>query len=100
MKIILDENWYITGIPLNYVLMHQRVSYGKGKNAGNARLVEVEEGYYTSIEAALEGFNRKAIKERTEDFEGTIEEYIARIKNINDSAVDRMLKGVKSWEKG
>lgn len=100
MKIILDENWYITGIPLNYVLKHMKVSNGKGVNAGKTRLVESEEGYYTSIEAALQGFQRKAIKERTEDFEGTLDEYIARIKNINDSAVDKMLKGVKTWEKG
>ena len=53
MKIILDEQWYITGIPYNYVLMHQTVSYGKGKNKGAARLVNKEEGYYSSVEGAL-----------------------------------------------
>lgn len=100
MKIILDENWYITGIPYNYVLMHQTVSYGKGKNKGAARLVNKEEGYYSSVEGALEGFRKKMVKERTEDFVGSVPEYIARIKNINDSAVDKMLKGVKTWEKG
>ena len=99
MKIILDEEWSIKGVPYNYVLCHMKVSHGKGKNKGAARLVEEEVGYYSSIIGALKGFRDKATKERTEDFEGTIDEYIARITNIQDSAVEKMLKGVKSWEK-
>ena len=100
MKIILNETWSIEGIPLNYVLKHKKISSGTGKNIGETRMVECDEGYYCTEIAALKGFSRKYLKEQTEDFNGNLDEYCNRVQNILDSAVEKMLKGVKTWEKG
>jgi len=99
MKIVLTSTWSIEGIPLNYVLKHKKLSSGTGKNQGETRMIDVDEGYYNTEIAALKGFARKYVKEQTEDFNGNLDEYCNRIQNIMDSAVEKMLKGVKSWEK-
>lgn len=99
MKIILDEQWSIEGIPYNYVLKQRRISNGTGKNKGTTRMIEDEVGYYTTVEAAIRGFTRKAVKERTEDFQGNLESYCNRISNIMDTAVEKMQARYREWQR-
>lgn len=100
MKIILDESWSIEGIPYNYVLKQKRISNGTGKNKGTTRIVDDEIGYYCSVQDALKGYVKRMGKSRTEDFEGSIEDYCKRIDNIMDTAVEKMIARVKEWESG
>lgn len=87
MKIKLSNEYYIETVPLNYVLHRAYISYGEGKNADSKpRMVDKVCGYYISVEAALGGYVRQLAFDKTEDFEGNLEEYIARIKQILDSA--------------
>lgn len=100
MKIILTDTWSIEGIPLNYVLKHKKISSGTGKNIGETRMVEVDEGYHTTVTGALKSFKGKYIKEQTEDFEGSVEDYIKRIENIENNFFSKLEARVKAWEKG
>lgn len=99
MKIILDEQWSIEGVPLNYVLKQKRLSSGTGKNKGTTRMIEDEVGYYTTVEAAIRGFTKKVVKERTEDFQGDLDGYCKRIENIMDTAVEKMRARYREWQK-
>lgn len=100
MKIILTDTWSIEGIPLNYVLKHKKLSSGTGKNQGETRMVEVDEGYHTTVTGALKSFEAKYIKEQTEDFEGSVDDYIKRIENIVNNFFTRLEARVKAWESG
>ena len=99
--IILDEEWRIESRPLNFVLLQTKISYGKGKNASDTpRLVTTCRGHYNSVLEALQSFLTKYVDDKTADFEGTLPDYIARIKNLMDSALEKIAKGVKQWGKG
>lgn len=98
MKIFLTETWRIEKVRRNYVLKHAKLTTGTGKNKGLLRMITVDEGGYTSVEKALEAFKRKIVEDETSDFEGNIDEYISRIRNILNAADEKMKGMVKAWE--
>lgn len=97
MKVILNNEYYIEQIDdWNVVLRKAYVSYGSGKaQFDEPKMVVKELGYYRTVKQALGGFLRQTQTENTADFNGQIEEYIKRIEDIDNNAVDRMLKGVR-----
>ena len=62
-------------------------------------MTEANEGYYTDVESALKGFQEKNLEYETKDFEGSLDEYISRITNINSTAIEKMIARVKEWDK-
>lgn len=92
MKVILDSNFSIEVIPLNYVLIENRVSR-KG-NEGEVNR------YFKDMESALARYLDLTRKEKTADFEGDARKYIEEIKRINAETLDKLiLKVEKEVEK-
>ena len=99
MKIFLTETWRIEKVRRNYILKHAKLTTGTGKNKGILRMITVDEGAYTNVEDALEAFEKKIVEDETADFEGNIDDYIARIRNILNTADEKMKGMVKTWER-
>lgn len=95
MKIILTDNYFIEHEPLNYTLKKAKTTYGKGKNKTDIPRTTIETiGYFGDVPHALEHFYDELIAEKTEDFVGNLDEYIARLKNIKQHTVDEISRKV------
>lgn len=105
MKIVLKEGdvvqltdgYYIEGIPLNYVLMKSYISCGNGANkTQKPRMINTVVGYYMTVEGAIDGYIREIKRTGAEDFNGDLNEYIKRITDITNNAVEKIVGAVKS----
>lgn len=89
MKIIIDDDWYITADPLNYILNYEHDFIDKD---GNNKRTSSVIGYYPSVEIALAFYLKKNRSHLTYDFYGTIDDYIDKIYEINNEAVEKVKK--------
>lgn len=93
MKISLSDNYFIEQIPLCYVLRKAQVTYGCGRNKSDKPRMTVKDlGYYMSVKDAIEGYVKKLAYEKTEDFNGNLEDYCDRLQNIFDGATNAIVK--------
>ena len=97
MKIFLTKTWSIESARSGYVLKHSKLTNGTGRYIGPTRMTTTNEGYYSTIEEALEKFWEKLPKEEAKDFEGDINEYITVLKNIVNAALKETKGMVKLW---
>lgn len=96
MELKITDNYKIVQEGICYTVKSSKMTYGTGRNKSKEpRVTTRDEGYYMTIQDAIEGVCKHLIKDGTEDFEGELNEYIARITNILDNAVEKMLKGVR-----
>lgn len=96
MELKITDNYKIVHEQLCYTVKSTKMTYGRGKNKSSAPRITIhDEGYFSTIQGAIEKVAKLLIEDGTEDFEGNLDEYVARITNILDNAVERMMKGVK-----
>ena len=98
MKIYLTKTWSIERTRSAYVLKHVKLTNGTGKNIGPMRMIEARVGTYGDLDTALNKFWEKYLLEGTNDFEGSLEEYITIIRNLINSAIKETRGMVKAWE--
>lgn len=92
----LSDGFYITTDPMNFILNRSIVSFGNGANkTDKPRLVDKQLGYYGTLEKCLKGYIEELQNAGTEDFVGTVEEYIKRIQDINNAAVAEIRRLLK-----
>mgnify|MGYP003304628626 CR=1 FL=1 len=95
MKVWLDKDWYIDQIPLNYVVVHRKMSFGNAKNkTPEPKLVDDVIGYCNDnrIENALRLYVNARIKRDSENFEGSLDDYMVKIQDITNNCVQQMAK--------
>lgn len=94
MDIRLPNNYRIQQLDeYNFQLTHSYTSYGSGDNVSEApKTVTKSLGYFRSVEEATKRYIKEVVKEGTQDFDGTLEEYVKRVANITDNAVKEVLR--------
>ena len=99
MIIRLSNEYYIEKDELNYILVNTYMSYGNGKHKSELpRQVTKTIGYFSRLEYALEKYAERALSEGLEDADINASELADRVKEIMDSAVDRMKNLTKGRE--
>lgn len=88
MKIILNDNYYITQEPYNRAVLVEHHVSAKGNDTEHRY-------YFQTIESALERFFRDVHAKKTEDVDGRIEEYYDAISKINEETLKEINKKVK-----
>lgn len=96
MKIFLDEDFYIEQKDTCYSLHELRKSYGTGNNKTDMpRIVDKELCFPNTIPQAINIYiNRFRVKKDTENFEGSLEDYVKRIENIMKTMEDNVIRKV------
>lgn len=90
MKIILNDDYYITNDPLNFILMKKKKNDASRKTTKNENR-DVVIAYLTSAELAIARFLKEVQKKKASDFDGRIEEYYDAICKINQETVDELI---------
>lgn len=96
MKIFLDEDFYIAESDSSYELHELKKSFGNGINKSDMpRIVDKTLCYPHSVAHAIEVYiNRFRVKKDTENFEGSLEDYVKRIENIMKTMEDNVIRKV------
>lgn len=96
MKIILNNEYSIEQDTYCYILKKTTITYGNADNKSDKPRISTKTICYPhTLEDAIEKFIKLTIDDKTKDFEGDLKEYVKRIKEICDYAVNEVAKGVK-----
>jgi len=95
-EIRITEEYSISTDPYNYILKHTHQTTDRKTKELTGKSREEIVGFYSRLGDAIEGYIRNEQKELTDDFKGTLKEYVRIIEQITKSAENRLTQFVES----
>lgn len=94
-EIRITEEYSISTDPLNYILKHTHQTMDRKTKELTGKSREEVIGYYSRLGDAIDGYLRFEQKQLTDDFKGTLKEYVRIIEQVTKSAENRLTQFVE-----